>query len=254
MFWQSRNYSKCFDNRNNKAGDRKGMNWIHSQMGTGIRGFLSWEWSGTGIPAHLWLLVNEMLLIQGIQFCKNSFSLPPVPEIWIAKDRKTSPPFDKTKRNRASEIWSGRLLGSMINDVWRNERPTHLSEKRKEKQKAGKPRVKGQLRMKTIRKSKKNSLELLRTGGSGKNVCGELEAQCSAGGRRLWVALLCFSFGQSTPQVYQGLTCFLQLLTGYNQALSTISSTVQTEGLPIQWLLKLLWSGPQHFKAVPKLL
>ena len=50
--------------------------------------------------------------------------------------------------------------GSMINDVWRNERPTHMSEKGKEKQKAGKPRVKGQLRMKTIRKSKKNSLEL----------------------------------------------------------------------------------------------
>ena len=162
MFWQSRNYSKCFDNRNNKAEDRKGMKWIHSQMGTGIRGFLSWEWSGTGIPAHLWLLVNEMLLIQGIQFCKNSFLIPPVPEIWIAKDRKTSPPFDKTKRNRASEIWSGRLLGSMINDVWRNERPTHMSEQGKEKQKAGKPRVKGQLRMKTIRKSKKKLTRALK--------------------------------------------------------------------------------------------
>ena len=191
---------------------------------------------------------------KGFNFARTLFWYRPCLKYELPRTEKHLHPL--TRQSETGRVKYGRAdsWGSMINDVWRNERPTHLSEKGKEKQKAGKPRVKGQLRMKTIRKSKKNSLELWRTGGSGKNVCGELEAQCSAGGRRLWVALLCFSFGQSTPQVYQGLTCFLQLLTGYNQALSTISSTVQTEGLPIQWLLKLLWSGPQHFKAVPKLL
>ena len=41
-----------------KFGNGKGMKKIHSHnSGNGIRGFHSWEWTGTGIPAHPWLNV-----------------------------------------------------------------------------------------------------------------------------------------------------------------------------------------------------
>ena len=42
-----------------KIWEREGNEKIHSRIsGTGIRGFHSWEWMGTGIPAHPWLPRN----------------------------------------------------------------------------------------------------------------------------------------------------------------------------------------------------
>ena len=38
--------------------EREGNEKIHSHnSGKGIRGFHSWEWTGTGIPAHPWVVV-----------------------------------------------------------------------------------------------------------------------------------------------------------------------------------------------------
>ena len=39
-----------------KIREREGNEKIHTHnLESGIRGFYSWEWTGTGIPAHPWL-------------------------------------------------------------------------------------------------------------------------------------------------------------------------------------------------------
>ena len=45
-----------------KVREREGNEKIHSQSsGTGIRGLHSWEWPGTGIPAHPWTTFTQLL-------------------------------------------------------------------------------------------------------------------------------------------------------------------------------------------------
>ena len=44
-----------------KIWEREGNEKIHSHnSGKGIRGFHSWEWTGTGIPAHPWPIVGAL--------------------------------------------------------------------------------------------------------------------------------------------------------------------------------------------------
>ena len=43
--------------------EREGNEKIHSHnSGKGIRGFHSWEWTGTGIPAHPWFKSKYIIL------------------------------------------------------------------------------------------------------------------------------------------------------------------------------------------------
>ena len=62
-----------------KFGNGKGIKKIHSHnSGMGIRGFHSWEWTGTGIPAHPCTSFHEDVKISIVSFAAvASFQLVP---------------------------------------------------------------------------------------------------------------------------------------------------------------------------------
>ena len=89
---------------------------------------------------------------KGFNFARTLFWYRPCLKYELPRAEKHPQPL--TRQSETGRVKYGRAdaWGSMINDVWRNERPTHMPEKGKEKQKADKPRAKGQLRMKTKEK------------------------------------------------------------------------------------------------------
>ena len=89
---------------------------------------------------------------KGFNFARTLFWYRPCLKYELPRAEKHLQPLKRQSETGRVKYGRADSWGSMINDVWRNERPAHMPEKGKEKQKADKPRAKGQLRMKTKQK------------------------------------------------------------------------------------------------------